>query len=102
MKEKVFKILQKYFPNFANIEYCADEILKIAEFEALCNPDIYEANANNHFEEQAKNKDKLIDDLLALHYILKNGFHLSDPNRYFGMKCELEVEIEKLKKELGL
>jgi hypothetical protein len=102
MEEKVFKILQKYFPNFANIGKCADEIMKIAEFEALCNPDIYEANANQHFEELTEKKDKLIDATLALLYILKNGFHLSNPNQYFGMKCELEVEIEQLRKDLGL
>ena len=28
------------------LEDAADEILKIAEFEALCNPDLYEAHMN--------------------------------------------------------
>jgi hypothetical protein len=103
MKDKIIDILEKWTDvNLKDYSKCADEILKMAEFEALCNPDIYEAHMNEHFEEQIKNKDKLIDDCLALLYILKNGFHLSNPNQYFGMKCELEVEIEKLKKELGL
>ncbi len=47
-------------------------------------------------------KDKLIDTLFAYIHILKHTLHLSDPNRYFGMKCELEAEIEQLKTKLGL
>lgn len=54
MKKKLIEILERnldYKPHvITGIEKCADEILKMAEFEALCNPDIYEASANEQFD----------------------------------------------------
>jgi hypothetical protein len=32
----------------------AERCMKDIEFDALCNPDIYEANANEHFENEEK------------------------------------------------
>lgn len=64
MKEKILEILEKnldYKPHvITGIEKCADEILRIAEFEALCNPDIYEASANEHFENQKEEESSFI------------------------------------------
>jgi len=58
MKKKLIEILEKnlnYKPHtIIGIEKCAEEILLMAEFEALCNPDIYEASANEHFEQEEK------------------------------------------------
>jgi len=57
MKEKLLEIFSRYYPADSNNANCVNEILRIAEFEALCNPDIYEANANEHFEQEAKERE---------------------------------------------
>lgn len=58
MKKKLIEILERnldYKPHIiTGIEKSVDEILKLAEFEALCNPDIYEASANEHFDKEEK------------------------------------------------
>jgi hypothetical protein len=68
MKEKILAIFEKYFPTGYTHDFIhrsfipdiVDEILKIAEFEALCNPDIYEASANEHFEQQIAEEEKTV------------------------------------------
>lgn len=85
MKEQIIKILSRYYPTDSNNVNCANEILRMAEFEALCNPDIYEANMNAHL--QCLNCDEL------------NGA-ISEIKTLSDNLKEAEIEIRQLNNEL--
>lgn len=58
MKDKIIEILDLWSMGISETrEAVADEILKMAEFEALCNADIYEAHMNEHFEQTLFEQD---------------------------------------------
>lgn len=91
MKEKVIEILGRIgrpkdlddinSPAFW-IEDAADEIIKVFEFEALCNPDIGEAHMNEMVIDQ--------------NYVSREEY--DDAVRYIG---ELQKEIKGMQEELS-
>lgn len=88
MKERIIEILGKIgrpkdlddinSPAFW-LEDAADEILRIAEFEALCNPDLYEAHMNEDIEERMR-KDLLME---FRDYYFNSGL---------GVICESDID----------
>lgn len=68
MREKILELLRDQFlisfkmgDNEEKLyQAIADKIMKIAEFEALCNPDLYEAHMNEDIEERIEEESSLI------------------------------------------
>lgn len=83
MKKKLIEILEKnldYKPHvITGIEKCVDEILKMAEFEALCDPNIYKAHMNEDIEERER-RGLLMD---FREYYFKTGL---------GIICESDID----------
>jgi hypothetical protein len=98
MKEQIIEVLKKrssrhfegdgvysqfeYLPEIS-FEDCADEIIKIFEFEELCNPDIGEAGMNEA--------------VIAQNYISIEEYN--DAMNHIG---ELEEQISDMKEDLRL
>jgi hypothetical protein len=67
MKDKITTVINGHLIGDGDIwlVYSRDalisDILKVLEFEALCNPDIYEASANEHFEYEYKEQNQVIE-----------------------------------------
>ena len=67
MKDKITTAINKHLIGDGDIwvVYSRDalisDILKVLEIEALCNPDIYEASANEHFELEYKEQNQVIE-----------------------------------------